>query len=205
MLGRPPASPPAVIDRFLLVNADGGPNYRAAVALARKMLDHLYVGRFDVHPSRPVTVYVFSDAAAYERFCADHAFDGCDADAGAYDRQRATIVMLATTGAETSAHELTHPIMREDFARAPDWLQEGIAALYENPLVCADGTLTGITNWRWQRLHDALVSRRQLSLVPRDREHARRAAPPGRRDGVRGDAAAGGGPRDARRRPSGLP
>jgi hypothetical protein len=41
------------IDAFVLVNADGGANYAAAVNLARAALPAFFHGRFDKHPRPP--------------------------------------------------------------------------------------------------------------------------------------------------------
>ena len=89
------------------------------------------------------------------------------------------IVMHATRGAETLNHELVHPIIQEDFPRAPAWLDEGIAALYENPVYsCAKGYVTGISNWRYPDVLQALDA--QQEAKPRAVPQGPKAPPPQR-------------------------
>lgn len=153
---KPP--PPEVVDSFVLVNADAGAYYRAAASLARKLVTAVYAGPFRKHPSEAVTVFVFSTQPAFDRFCATHPHISCTKDAGEYNRVTQTIAMLATPGGETIAHEMSHAITREDFPRIPKWLYEGIGTLYENPYFCGPERVTGIKNWRYDRLRSALDS-----------------------------------------------
>ena len=145
------------IDAFVLVDADHGSRFPAAVDLARKAVDALFDGRFEKHPTRAVTVFVFSSQDGFQRFCSARTGGACPTTFGEYGRVSREIVMHATRGAETLNHELVHPIIQEDFPRAPAWLDEGIAALYENPVYsCAKGYLTGISNWRYPDVKRAL-------------------------------------------------
>lgn len=145
------------LDAFVLVDADHGPHFARAVDLARKALDAFFHGRFDRHPARAVTVYVFSSQDAYQRFCRGRNGGTCPTTFGQYDRVSREIVLHATAGAETLLHELVHPILGQaDFPRAPAFLDEGIAALYENPVFCAKGDITGIRNWRYDDVKHAL-------------------------------------------------
>ena len=145
------------VDAFVLVDADHGPHFPRAVDLARKAVAALFNGRFDKHPDAAVTVYVFSSPDAFERFCAGRTHGACPTTFGEYDRRSREIVMHATKGAETLSHELVHPIVQHDFPRAPAWLDEGLGALYENPVFsCGKGFITGISNWRYSDVKRAL-------------------------------------------------
>jgi len=147
------------VDAFVLVDADHGSHFPAAVDLARKAVDALFHGRFDRHPDAAVTVFVFSSPDAFERFCAGRTHGPCPTTFGEYSRRSRAIVMHATPGAETLGHEMVHPIVQADFPRAPAWLDEGIAALYENPVFsCGRGFITGIRNWRYPDVKAALDS-----------------------------------------------
>ena len=148
------------LDAFLLVNADGGDHYAATVSLARKTLAALYAGRIDKHPTRAVTVFVFTSEGAYDAFCRAQSHGPCPTRFGQYDRIQRTIVMHASPGAETACHELLHPLQAQDYPRIPDWLDEGIASLYENPVFCGKGHITGVSNWRYDQLRDALAAPR---------------------------------------------
>jgi len=137
------------IDAFVLVDADHGSHFPRAVDLARQAVAAFFNGRFDRHPTRAVTVYVFSSQDAFQRFCTARTHGPCPTTFGEYGRVSREIVMHATPGAETLTHEMVHPIVQVDFPRAPAWLDEGIAALYENPVFsCGKGFVTGIGNWR---------------------------------------------------------
>jgi hypothetical protein len=144
------------IDAFVLVDADHGARFPRAVDLARQAVAAFYEGRFDKHPDRAVTVYVFSGQDAFQRFCRRRVQGPCPTTFGEYDRVTRTILMHATPGAETLTHEMVHPLVQVDFPRAPAWLDEGIAALYENPVFRAPGAITGIRNWRYDGLARAL-------------------------------------------------
>jgi hypothetical protein len=154
------------IDSFVLIDADRGPNYPKAVSIARQAVAGFYNARFDKHPTRAVTVFVYSYATEYERFCEAQSGGVCPSRFGEFDRIKRTIVFHATTGSETLNHEMVHPLIRDDFARAPAWLDEGIASLMEAPVSCAPGHLTGVRNWRYPELIAALDS-------PRDRPTTR--------------------------------
>jgi len=43
--------------------------------------------------------------------------------------------MNAGLGLGTLTHELIHPIVETDFPRAPTWINEGIASLFEAPMI----------------------------------------------------------------------
>jgi len=147
------------IDAFVLVDADHGPHFPRAVDLARKSLDAFFRGRFDRHPTRAVTVYVFSSQDAFQQFCAGRTHGPCPTTFGEYDRVSRVIVMHATRGAETLNHEMVHPLVQESFPRAPAWLDEGVAALYEAPVFsCGKGFITGISNWRYPDVKAVLDS-----------------------------------------------
>ena len=66
----------------------------------------------------------------------------------------------------TLTHELVHPIFEQDFPKAPIWIEEGIASLYEGFSLPKKGQIRGVKNWRLPRLLDAINSRNE-------REHAR--------------------------------
>ena len=41
--------------------------------------------------------------------------------------------------ADTITHELVHPIVESDFPRAPTWIDEGLASLFEAPVLPRPG------------------------------------------------------------------
>ena len=148
--------PHTVIDFVVMMNADGGARYGAAVSLVRRSLPRLFEGRFDKHPTRAVTVFVFSEESTYRSFCAPRHDGVCPTPFGMYDPRRRDSVMHATPGAETSNHELVHVLIGDDLKRAPALVDEGIASLFEAPVFCADGSITGETDWRYPQAVSAL-------------------------------------------------
>jgi hypothetical protein len=85
---------------------------------------------------------------------------------GFYRPDVRTIVMNAGPGIGTLTHEMVHPLVEADFPGAPTWIDEGIASLFEAPVLSRDGEIHGAKNWRLPRLRTALGS-------PREREATR--------------------------------
>ena len=73
--------------------------------------------------------------------------------------------MNAGLGLGTLTHELVHPIIDSDFPDAATWLNEGIASLYEAPVMPRAGEIHGRKNWRYPKLLQALAAREQRQLV----------------------------------------
>lgn len=73
-------------------------------------------------------------------------------------------------GIGTLTHELVHPIVQADFPGAPEWLNEGIASLFEALSMPAPGQIHGVKNWRHPRLLRALRS-------PKERDRPSLEAP----------------------------
>jgi len=151
-------------DIFVLVGP-GGSAFDGAAHLAHDALGAYFNGRFSTRPARPVVVYLFSSAPSYEAFCQKRFGDKCKEVLGIYQRARREMVVDLSLGASTLTHELVHPIVESDFPTAPSWLDEGLGALYENPVFAGPGEIHGATNWRHARLIEALES-------PAEREEA---------------------------------
>ncbi len=114
---------------FLLVAPSGSMGYSAAVA--KKALEAYFNGRFSRKPERAVAVLLFETAPPYDAYCKTHWKKPCSTPYGFYDHHIRTVVMNAGPGLGTLTHELVHPIVETDFPKAPDWINEGIASLYE--------------------------------------------------------------------------
>jgi hypothetical protein len=67
--------------------------------------------------------------------------------------------MNAGPGLGTLTHELVHPLLETDFPGAPTWLNEGIASLFEAPVLPRPGEIHGTKNWRLPRLLAGLATR----------------------------------------------
>lgn len=132
---------------------------RDSVAFARNVLEALTNGRFRRLPKKPLTVVLFFGREPYERYCKTVLGEACISPYGFFRYDRRAIVMNAAPGLGTLSHELVHPLVEEDFPDAPLWLNEGIASLYEAPVLGKPGEIRGVRNWRHPRLATALRSK----------------------------------------------
>jgi hypothetical protein len=139
---------------FVLVAAPGWNQTALAAStdLTTRAIDAYFNGRFDKRPDRAIGVYLFANAATYQAYCKAHLGGECDSPFGMYHPDIKRIVMNAGPGLGTLTHELVHPIVESDFPSAPIWLNEGIASLFEAPVLPAKGEIHGIKNWRLPRL-----------------------------------------------------
>lgn len=152
-----------VEDVFVVVGqADGTALMESAVAA-------YFNQRFDRRPSRAISVYLFSSTERYEAYCRERLGEPCISVYGFYRPDLRRIVMNASLGLGTLTHELVHPIIETDFPAAPTWLNEGIASLYEAPVIPRRGEIHGRKNWRYPRLAGAVASRDQRALATVDR------------------------------------
>ena len=71
--------------------------------------------------------------------------------------------MNINTGTGTLVHEMTHALVRFDFAEIPSWFNEGLGSLYER---CSlnDKKILGYVNWRLPALQDAINDKSYTSL-----------------------------------------
>lgn len=153
---------------FVLVGARGftGPAFAASRDLVSRALGAFYNGRFDKRPSEAITVYLFGDAGTYTGFCKTHLHEPCISVYGFYWPSERWMVMNAGLGIGTLTHELVHPLVEADFPRAPTWLNEGIASIFEAPSLPKAGEIHGVKNWRLPRLRGALSSAERPKALP---------------------------------------
>jgi hypothetical protein len=141
----------------------GGP-----AIVAKKALTAYFNGRFARRPARAVSVLLFGEPKGYEAYCRAH-FDGaCPSPYGFYAHGPRVVVLNAGPGIGTLTHELVHPIVEADFPTAPDWINEGIASLYEAFALPKDGEIRGAKNFRHAGLVAALRSKdlRERASLP---------------------------------------
>ena len=174
-LASPPADPLATIHAELGADVPvvteapfilAGPGWTVAslhtvTDLVHRALDAFYNGRFATRPTRPVAVYLFSSAGPYERFCKTRLGEPCMSDFGFYRPDVRTIVMNAGPGIGTLTHEIVHPLVEADFERAPTWIDEGLASVFEAPVLPRAGEIHGAKNWRLPRLRAAVSSAKE--------------------------------------------
>jgi hypothetical protein len=136
---------------FLIVSPSG--SLGTSTVVARNALAAYYNGRFAARPARALSVLLFDTAPPYNAHCRLRSGKDCTTPFGFYEPSDRTIVMNAGPGLGTLTHELVHPIVEADFPRAPDWINEGLASLYEGFAFPKLGEIRGMKNWR----HPALV------------------------------------------------
>lgn len=145
-------------DVFVMVAPDKSRLFEPAVALVHDALAALYNERFSAGPDRAVTVFAFGAQAPYDAYSAKHGGSKGDTLLGFYSMKNREIVANLGPGVSTLTHEIVHPIVQTDFPRAPAWLNEGLGALFEMPVLPRAGEIHGIKNWRLPRLLKALAS-----------------------------------------------
>jgi hypothetical protein len=148
-------------ERFVLGAPAGSGAVETALPFVERVLEALYHGRFTARPERMISVYLFPDAGSYGRYCQQAFQEPCISVYGFFSPSHRSLVMNLGLGIGTLSHELVHPILEADFPQAPIWLNEGIASLYEAPVMPRRGEIHGRKNWRHPRLLAALGSSRE--------------------------------------------
>ncbi len=118
-------------------------------------------GRFGKAPAQAISIYIFPEPTSYHGFCRKH-YGGkeCISRFGFYEPNDRKIIMNG--GADgTLSHELAHPFVETDFPEAPTWINEGIASLFEQPILAGRGEIHGGKNWRFPRLRNAMNSAKE--------------------------------------------
>ncbi len=110
---------------------------------------------FAKDPAHIIDVYLFSDAAAYEKYAKELLHDTPTTPYGYYSPAHEALVMNIGTGGGTLVHEIVHPFMAANFPECPSWFNEGLASLYEQSAE-REGHIVGLTNWRLAGLQEAI-------------------------------------------------
>lgn len=143
-----------VADNFILVGNRG--TIESSRGFVERVLAALLNGRFEKGVRRPIAVYLFPEGGSYEAYCHRTWNAACISRFGFFEPSDYKLVMNIGLGIGTLSHEMVHPIMAEDFPGAPTWLNEGIASLFEAPVMPRAGEIHGAKNWRHPRLLAAL-------------------------------------------------
>jgi hypothetical protein len=149
---------------FLIVSPSG--SLGASTGVARNALAAYYNGRFAARPARALSVLLFDTAPPYNAHCRLRNGKDCTTPFGFYEPSDRTIVMNAGPGLGTLTHELVHPIVEADFPKAPDWINEGLASLYEGFAFPRLGEIRGTKNWRHPALVVALRGKTDKPTLP---------------------------------------
>lgn len=121
-------------------------------------VDRLKQDFFPNDPKQILDIWLFKDAASYEKHAQLLFGETPSTPYGYYSIAHKALVMNIDTGGGTLVHEIVHPFMEANFPACPPWLNEGMGSLYEQ---CgdADGHIHGFTNWRLPGLQQAIRSK----------------------------------------------
>jgi hypothetical protein len=159
-LGGRPVVTSVVSDVFVVIGPPGwqGAQLDQSVALFKSAMAGYMNGRFTKKPEQAISVYLFPTKEAYQSFCTQKYAAPCISKYGFYDPGERNMVMHIGAGAGGLTHEIVHPLVEADFPQAPTWINEGIASLFEQPVIPRPGEIHGAKNWRHPRLKRALSS-----------------------------------------------
>ena len=143
-------------DPFVVVGNGTEADVARSAGTVRWAADRLERDFFAKRPGRILDVYLFDDAASYERGVLALTGERPTTPYGFYSRANGGLFMNIATGGGTLVHELVHPYVEADFTDAPAWLNEGLGSLFEQS---ADkgGRIVGLTNWRLSGLQERIA------------------------------------------------
>lgn len=126
-------------------------------------VDRLKKDFFSNDPKEILDIWLFKDAASYEKHARLLFGDEPTTPYGYYLSSHKALIMNIETGGGTLVHEIVHPFMEANFPACPPWLNEGLGSLYEQ---CGDvnGHIHGFTNWRLPGLQQAIRAKQVPSF-----------------------------------------
>jgi len=118
-------------------------------------VDKLKLDFFSRDPKEILDIWLFKDAASYERNAVLLFGEKPTTPYGYYSSHHKALVMNISTGGGTLVHEIVHPFIEANFPACPSWLNEGLGSLYEQ---CGEvrGHIHGYPNWRLPGLQKAI-------------------------------------------------
>jgi hypothetical protein len=126
-------------------------------------VDKLKQDYFSQDPKEILDIWLFKDAASYEKNAVLLFGEKPATPYGYYSSQHKALIMNISTGGGTLVHEIVHPFVEANFPECPAWLNEGLGSLYEQ---CGEenGHIHGYTNWRLPGLQNAIKGRTVLTF-----------------------------------------
>ncbi|MBW2366464.1 MAG: hypothetical protein JRH15_01120 [Deltaproteobacteria bacterium] len=112
-------------------------------------------------PVADKTIYLFRHRRSYDFY--SNKWIGQSLHGATAVMTPTKIMVDASSGSGSLVHELVHGYLQADFPRIPDWLEEGLAELYEQSAEI-DGRMVGLVNFRLRRLQDAMRKGQLISL-----------------------------------------
>jgi hypothetical protein len=118
-------------------------------------VDKLKQDYFSKDPAEILDIWLFKDAASYQRNALTLFGEKPSTPYGYYSSRHKALIMNISTGGGTLVHEIVHPFIEANFPNCPPWLNEGLGSLYEQSGE-VDGHIHGYTNWRLPGLQRAI-------------------------------------------------
>lgn len=148
-----------VISRPFVVIGDEPPEgvRQHSLNTVKWAVDKLKQDFFSQDPKEILDIWLFKDAASYEKHTRLLFGEKPGTPYGYYSSRHKALIMNIATGGGTLVHEIVHPFIEANFPACPPWLNEGLGSLYEQ---CGevDGHIHGFTNWRLPGLQAAIKS-----------------------------------------------
>jgi len=118
-------------------------------------VDRLKQDYFTKDPEEILDIWLFKDAASYEKHARLLFGETPTTPYGYYSSTHKALIMNIATGGGTLVHEIVHPFMEANFPACPPWLNEGLGSLYEQ---CGEenGHIHGFVNWRLNGLQKTI-------------------------------------------------
>lgn len=136
-----------------------------AIATIESTCRALYAEYLEIRPDRPVKVHLFPSGSAYRSWYFARYGKKPPTPYGLYRTEDRRILLDASSGLGTLAHELVHPLLLADFPAAPAWFNEGFASLFEESRFDEAGRIRGAVNFRLPGLQRALRVGQALPLA----------------------------------------
>lgn len=145
-----------IIESPFVVIGDGTPAaVKSQAQTVRWAVDKLKQDYFERDPLEILDIWLFKNAASYEKHARELFNDEPDTPYGYYSSAHKALVMNIETGGGTLVHEIVHPFVESNFPDCPPWLNEGLGSLYEQSGE-EQGHIYGYTNWRLPGLQRAI-------------------------------------------------
>jgi hypothetical protein len=126
-------------------------------------VDKLKQDFFTQDPKEILDIWLFQDAASYEKNALTLFGEKPTTPYGYYSSAHKALVMNISTGGGTLVHEIVHPFIESNFPSCPPWFNEGLGSLYEQSGE-VNGHIHGYTNWRLPGLQAAIKARKVPSF-----------------------------------------
>lgn len=141
---------------FVVIGDEGADDVRQhSEQTVKWAVDRLKQDYFSKDPKEILDIWLFKDAASYERNAQLLFGDKPSTPYGYYSSAHKSLVMNISTGGGTLVHEIVHPFIEANFPACPPWFNEGLGSLYEQSGEVA-GHIHGYTNWRLPGLQKAI-------------------------------------------------